>query len=302
VKSVRCEIDFYKDLLLPDHQSLGPLFPKIYMSTGTPHDLDHDPMKTSFSIIMQDLSQDYIQKPSINEVEAKLVLDSLARLHAHYWNKVEGQPRGSFWVLEKRKAFNEVDNADRTWNDFVDRFPLLQDINPEIRKIGSILADKAQELDNIAEQGANTRIHGDAKGWNFFFSKDSNYQNQKTPFLFIDMQWTGRGHPLQDVAYALTTTLSEDTLDQMDNLVKYYVTKLDIELKSYGVADLNKTKMEAEYDSIWLDYARVIVTGLWKRLNTESLEKNKTKVGPSMINRSMSHVLFITRRLARLLL
>ena len=36
---------------------------------------------------------------------------------------------------------------------------------------------------------------------------------------------------------------------------------LDIELKSYGVKDLNKTKMEAEYDSIWLDYARVIVTG-----------------------------------------
>ena len=31
---------------------------------------------------------------------------------------------------------------------------------------------------------------------------------------------------LKDVAYALTTTLSEDTLDQMDNLVKYYVTKL----------------------------------------------------------------------------
>ena len=57
-------------------------------------------------------------------------------------NLVQGQPRGSFWVLEKRKAFNEVDNADRTWNDFVDRFPLLQDINPEIRKIGSILADK----------------------------------------------------------------------------------------------------------------------------------------------------------------
>ena len=70
------------------------------MSTGTPHDLDHDPMKTSFSIIMQDLSKDYIQKPSMNEVEAKLVLDSLARLHAHYWNKVEDR-------LGKRICFKQ---------------------------------------------------------------------------------------------------------------------------------------------------------------------------------------------------
>ena len=66
--------------------------------------------------------------------------------------------------------------------------------------------------------------------------------------------------------------------------------------------DLNKVKLRSEYDSVWLDYARVVVTGLWKRLNPESIEKNKTKVGPSMINRSWQHVMFITQRLCRLLL
>ena len=77
---------------------------------------------------------------------------------------------------------------------------------------------------------------------------------------------------------------------------------LDERLNERGVKDLNKVKLRSEYDAVWLDYARVVVTGLWKRLSPESLERNKTKVGPSMINRSWPHVMFITRRLCRLLL
>ena len=68
------------------------------------------------------------------------------------------------------------------------------------------------------------------------------------------------------------------------------------------MTDLNKVRLRSEYDTVWLDYARVIVTGLWKRLSPESMERNKTKVGPSMINRSWPHVMFITKRLCRLLL
>ena len=69
---------------------------------------------------------------------------------------------------------------------------------------------------------------GPCKGWNFFFAKNElkASSNKTHPFLFIDMQWTGRGHPLQDVAYALTTTLDEDTLEKMDSLVDCYIDKL----------------------------------------------------------------------------
>ena len=66
--------------------------------------------------------------------------------------------------------------------------------------------------------------------------------------------------------------------------------------------DLNKVQLRSEYDPVWLDYARVIVTGLWRKLSPESMERNKNKVGPSMINRSCPHVMFITKRLCRLLL
>ena len=229
IVSVRTEIEFYKQLLEPENKCIRELFPTIHTSLGTPKQLDETPMDTSFSIIMQDLGSEYIQKPMMNYEEAKLVMNSLARLHAHYWGKVpETYPRGSFWVLEKRKAFSEVENADRTWNEFVDRFLDLETFHPDVRKIGSLLSSKAQMLDSLTASGANTMIHGDAKGWNFFFAKNElkASSNKTHPFLFIDMQWTGRGHPLQDVAYALTTTLDEDTLEKMDSLVDCYIDKL----------------------------------------------------------------------------
>ena len=72
VSSVRTEIDFYRDLLKPEHAPIRPLFPQIYTSLGTDHDKDAMPMETSFSIIMQDLSVDYIQKPMMTKSEAMM--------------------------------------------------------------------------------------------------------------------------------------------------------------------------------------------------------------------------------------
>ena len=227
ITSVRTEIDFYKELLERENEEIRKLFPRIYTSLGTPPELDNSPMKTSFSIMMQDLGSDYIQKPGMSEREARSVMESLARLHAHYWAKLpETSPRGSFWVLEKRRAFSELENTDTTWNEFVNRFPDLEILHPDVRKIGSVLSSKAEALDATTAQGANTLIHGDAKGWNFFFAKDESPAHKCQPFLFIDMQWAGRGHPLQDVAYALTTTLDENNLDKIDDLVDFYIDRL----------------------------------------------------------------------------
>ena len=227
ITSVRTEIDFYKKLLEPENEPIRELFPKIYKSLGTSHEMDQRPMETSFFIIMQDLGSDYIQKPGISHQEAKVVMESLARLHAHYWDRVPmTSPRGSFWVLENRKAFSEVENVDRTWNEFVDRFPDLKSLHPDVRKIGSVLSSKAESLDAAVDHGANTMIHGDVKGWNFFFAKDESPAHKSQPFLFIDMQWAGRGHPLQDVANALTTILEVDNLDKMDDLLDFYVERL----------------------------------------------------------------------------
>lgn len=108
VWSVRTEMDFYKDLARPENESLRDLFPKIYHSTGSPASMDETPLDTSFSILMQDLSEDYLQKPMMTEDEAKTVMASMARLHAHFWGINRETERGSFWVLQRREVFGGI--------------------------------------------------------------------------------------------------------------------------------------------------------------------------------------------------
>jgi len=298
VKSIRTEIEFYANLLKPDNANIRNLFPKVYYSAGTPRDLDIKPQETAFIIVMEDLSPNYYQTPMMNRHQAECVLKSMARLHAHFWGlgQESARERGGFWVLQKRLKYKEVERAEETWKGFIERFPELKELVQNVSSLGHIIKDRAVELDGVVEAGAITVIHGDAKGWNFFFGKEGAEEK----ILFIDLQWAGRGHPLQDVAYALTTTLCGEELENMEDLVDFYVDQLKTELAKKKIE--LPAALRGSFDDIWLDYARVVVTGLWKNLNKESIEKNKSKVGPSMINRSWDHVLFITRRMAKLLM
>ena len=79
------------------------------------------------------------------------------------------------------------------------------------------------------------------------------------------MQWTGRGHPLQvrtreqnnrttilscqDVAYALTTTLEEESLPKMDSLVDFYLDRLGQKLAGKKI-NLDIAEMRKEYDKV----------------------------------------------------
>ena len=67
------------------------------------------------------------------------------------------------------------------------------------------MASKAQVLDDFIASNLWTQLHGDCKGWNLFFLKKSDLKEvsgvEKSPVLFIDMQWTGAGHPLQVYIY-----------------------------------------------------------------------------------------------------
>ena len=105
VWSVRTEMDFYQDLARHENQCLRDLFPRIYHSSGSPATLDGTPLDTSFCIMMEDLTEDFLQKPMMTVEEAKIVMDSMARLHAHFWGIEREAERGSFWVLERRKVF-----------------------------------------------------------------------------------------------------------------------------------------------------------------------------------------------------
>ena len=78
----------------------------------------------------------------------------------------------------------------------------------------------------------------------------------------------------------------------MDHFVDLYIEKLS----QYQVQGLDPKKLRKQFDLVWLDYARVILTGLWKRFSPDGIVKNKSTVGPSFINRSIQHAEFIIHR------
>ena len=154
-------MQFYAELVEEENADIRHLFPAVHHSCGTPLALDSHPMDTSFSIIMQDLSKDYFQKPMMSEEESRIVLEGLADLHSHFWGRVDRVARGGFWVLHRRHG--EELGADEAWQGLLQRFPQLLDLHPDVKKIGAILGERAAELDTFVGERAVTRIHGDAK-------------------------------------------------------------------------------------------------------------------------------------------
>ena len=98
-----------------------------------------------------------------------------------------------YLAIETCPLFSEIENADVTWRALLDRLPELKDLVPRCESLGQEIADAAPVLDAfVAGYSDLTLIHGDCKGWNFFFGKEDPGQ-----VALIDMQWMGKGHPLQ---------------------------------------------------------------------------------------------------------
>ena len=290
--------------MLPNNKPINNLFPTVYTSLSTPTSWDDtQPENTSFLMLLSDLSDRYYQSPSMNKEQTIGLMRALSKLHSHFWRRsdIMAMDRGGFWVLKRRMLYGELEKANTTWSGVLERFPELHELNlKNVSNIASELVSKAKILDHFVEKRCNTLIHGDAKGWNLFLNKKESGEDGEE-IIFIDMQWVGKGHPLQDVAYALTTSLDAELLDEMDYFVDWYIHCLYHLSTNNKNMDINMKEIRLEYDLIWLDYVRVIVTGLWKNLDPERMKRYQNTVGPSMINRSLDHVKSITKRAHHLL-
>ena len=93
----------------------------------------------------------------------------------------------------------------------------------------------------------------------------------------------------------MTTSLDADLLADLSFFVDYYIDCLiENELPTSAPSP---AVLRSHFDLVWLDYARVIVTGLWKRLSKDQMVKYANVVGPSMITKSWPHIQFIVKRI-----
>lgn len=120
------------------------------------------------------------------------------------------------------------------------------------------LKRQARRLDEQLRQAKfRTLIHGDAKVANFCFAS-----SREASVAAVDFQYVGGGVGTKDVAYFISSVLSErESEQQADGLLDVYFQRLRAELAERG-ASVNVAALEREwrelYPVAWADFTRFL--------------------------------------------
>ncbi|MEL6559119.1 MAG: phosphotransferase [Bacteroidota bacterium] len=175
-----------------------------------------------------------LRKSTVDLSEIKSCLKWLAAFHAKFMH-VESEglwDKGSYWYLQTR----------------MDEYEAMQD--EELKNV-------AFEIDRVLDNCQyKTVIHGDAKLANFCFSEDGQ------SVAAVDFQYVGKGSGMKDVAYFLSSCLTEDQLIQNEkSLLKYYFNQLEVSLSNEGL-DIDSQLVIKEwgelYNYAWADFYRFL--------------------------------------------
>ncbi len=197
-------------------------------------------------IILQDLDSlgFGIRKSNVNQRDIVTCLKWLANFHATFLGRsADGLwPVGTYWHLGTRP----------------DEFSAMP---------SGTLKQYAKVIDQrLNSANFQTLIHGDAKIANFCFS-------EKVPdqVAAVDFQYVGRGCGMKDVAYLISSCLSDrEASERQDELLDFYFQQLDFALVTRAVK-LDFSKIEHEwrglYPFAWADFCRFLSgwsPGHWK--------------------------------------
>ncbi|MBL1433373.1 MAG: choline kinase [Gammaproteobacteria bacterium] len=162
-------------------------------------------------------------------------LSWLAHFHAKFLNETPSKlwPTGTYWHLATRpEEFSAMRNG----------------------KIKSAAFD----IDRCLNQSRfQSLVHGDAKVANFCFSSN------KGPVAAVDFQYVGGGCGMKDVAYFLSSCLSEDECEHHETqLLDYYFATLKEAINTYQ-KNIDVTALEKEwrmlYSIAWADFYRFLL-------------------------------------------
>jgi thiamine kinase-like enzyme len=173
---------------------------------------------------------------SLTVTQAWLVVEQLARLHAHFWNN-ETLDQEYSWLGENVRRLE-----DRLGKALA--VPLMK---RGLKQAGSIIpttlhqpalhyARQRGEAMQLLSEGSRTLTHHDCHPGNLFW-------NNSQPGL-LDWQLVRIGEGVGDIAYLLATALEPETrkIHEVSLLTHYQET-----LENYGVTDLEAAKIFQRY-------------------------------------------------------
>ena len=219
-------------------------------------------------IVLEDLDAAgfAVRKNCVSTTDVKDCLTWLATFHAQFMNSsAEGLwGVGTYWHLATRP----------------DELAVMEDgkLKRAAKKID-------QMLNNCVFQ---TLVHGDAKLANFCFSSEADRVGNEAEATHrvaaVDFQYVGRGCGMKDVAYLLTSCLSDDQCEQQyKSLLDFYFQVLRNTLgRDFTEFDALESEWRSMFAVAWADFNRFLngwSPGHWKltpfsgRMTKEALKK-----------------------------
>jgi len=212
-----------------------------------------DPESKRYVLVLEDLTQAGVRFPSVmQEVsldEVRSVLDTLARLHAKYWESprfktdlswvqthVQGDVEKLMSGLISESIRVEIDK-EKFKRELIGR---MRTSEPELRRG---LAAVQRHQSTLPQ----TLLHGDPHVGNIYLTADGHGG-------LVDWQIMVRGYAIHDVVYLITTALPIETRRAREReLLAFYQDRL----RTHGVAKA------PDLETLWLEYRRAAVWGVY---------------------------------------
>ena len=198
---------------------------------------DLDPSRQRFVLVLEDLSSmlagDQIQGASASQ--ALTAVRMIARMHGHFWNRVDRPPLSGFHDNTRPKVrpiaqLVYLAHLPAMLNNF--GYLLSEPMRKLAESFGVRLADYVEDI----ASGPKTFTHGDFRVDNMLFGADHKVNDE---FAVVDWQASGLGSGLYDVAYFMGGSVPTKIRRAIEHevLEEYYRIVLDMGAQEFSFAD-----------------------------------------------------------------
>ena len=213
-----------------------------------PHSLGghYDPSSRHFALLLEDLTARGAHFPNVLETvstsQIRSLLDDLAILHARFWNsdRFAGDLQWVGTALEGNVAVLLNDAAAPYIQHEIDNQKFKNELVGMIGWNGEELRASMKAMHRHQQSLDQCLVHGDTHLGNCYFLPGDKGG-------LLDWQLMGRGHPMHDVSYIISTGLSiaERRVHEQE-LLLYYLDQLG----EAGAAN------PPDFDACWTEYRR----------------------------------------------
>lgn len=231
----------------------GQLQPRLDIESPLSLGGHYDPASRHFALLLENLTARGAHFPNVLETvsleRVRGLLDTLAPLHARYWNSDEfAGPLA--WIgnaLEGDVAFLLNDAAAPYIQHEIDTQKFKSELVGMIGWSGEELRAGTKAIHRHQIGLDQCLVHGDTHLGNTYFLPDGSCG-------LLDWQLMGRGHPMHDVSYIISTALGiAERRKHEQDLLRHYLDRL----AAAGVTTA------PGFDACWTEYRRSMIWNVY---------------------------------------